>query len=188
LNATINRHSVFFLSMDDLKTDLSRNLDAAFPRLVEQMNNRLFWGLRRMTGDAQHAEDLSQETMIRAYRALTDYPPSRIRQLKLEPWLWTIALNLGRNHLRDQSRRPTLVEQKSESPSHDDEIPDGAAWENRLRQLSTPQRQAVVLKHVVGLSVAEIAAATGRPEGTCKADISRGLKKLREILEGEDDH
>lgn len=182
------RNSVFSMSMDDLTRDLSRNLDVAFPRLVEHMNTRLFWGLRRMTGDAQHAEDLSQETMIRAYRALSNYPPTRIRQLKLEPWLWTIALNMGRNHLRDQSRRPTLVEQKTEAASLDAEIPDGAAWERRLGQLSTPQRKAVVLKHVVGLSVAEIAEATGRPEGTCKADIHRGLKKLREIMETENDN
>jgi RNA polymerase sigma-70 factor (ECF subfamily) len=45
-----------------------------------------------------------------------------------------------------------------------------------------------VLKHVVGLSMAEIADVTGRPEGTCKADIHRGLKRLRAILEAENDH
>lgn len=175
------------MAMDDLRRDLSRNVDTAFPRLVEHMSRRLFWGLRRITGDAQHAEDLSQETMIRAYRALNGYPPSRIRELNLEPWLWTIALNLGRNHLRDRSRRPTLVEQKSEAATDDPDLPDGAAWEQRLSRLPGPQRHAVVLRHVVGMSVAEIAEATGRPEGTCKADIHRGLKKLKEILEAEDD-
>lgn len=175
------------MSMDDLKKELSRNLDSAFPKLVEHMDNRLFWGLKRMTGDAQHAEDLSQETMIRAYRALLEYPSQRIEELKLEPWLWTIALNLGRNHLRDQSRRPTLVAEKDHPADLEGDRPEDIEWEERLGRLVGTQRRAVVLKHVVGLSIAEIADVTGRPEGTCKADIHRGLRKLREILEAEDD-
>lgn len=178
---------MFSISMDDLKGDLSRNLDGAFPRLVDHMSRRLFWGLRRMTGDAQHAEDLSQEALIRAYQALNEYSPSRIRDLNIEPWLWTIALNLGRNHLRDRSRRPTLVEAKREFPVADTEAPDGVAWAARLSRLPAPQRSAVVLRHVVGLTVTEIAEATGRPAGTCKADIHRGLKKLKQIMEAEDD-
>jgi RNA polymerase sigma-70 factor, ECF subfamily len=176
------------MSMDDLTTALSRNLDEAFPRLVDGMSGRLFWGLRRMTGDAHHAEDLSQEALIRAYRALQSYEPDRIRALNVEPWLWTIALNLGRNHLRDRSRRPTLVEEKFEPVGVEVDRPDLAAWQERLNGLPKSQRTAVVLRHVVGLDIGEIAIATGRPAGTCKADIHRGLKKLREILETEDEH
>jgi RNA polymerase sigma-70 factor (ECF subfamily) len=173
--------------MDDLSQDLARNLDTAFPRLVEHMSTRLYWGLRRMTGDGHQAEDLSQEAMIRAYRALSDYPPDRIREIRLEPWVWTIALNLGRNHLRDRSRRPTLVEAKTEPADFDTEVPDTVAWQRRLDTLPRAQREAVVLRHVVGFGTAEIAGITGRPEGTCKADIHRGLKKLREIMEAEDE-
>lgn len=175
------------MSMNELASDLSRDLDGSFPRLVEHMSTRLYWGLRRMTGDGDHAEDLSQETLIRAYRALREYSPDRIGELRLEAWIWTIALNLGRNHLRDRSRRPTLVEAKAEPTSHDLEPPDTAAWQARLAQLSAPQRTAVVLRHVVGLGIEEIAEATGRAEGTCKADIHRGLKKLRTIMEDEHD-
>ncbi len=179
---------MFSMSMDDLKRDLSQNLDTAFPRLVEHMSNRLFWGLRRMTGDPQYAEDLSQETLIKVYKALVEYHPQRIRELKLEPWMWTIALNLGRNHLRDRSRRPTIVAEKRDIATLDGDVSDDAAWQDRLDRLPTAQRRAVVLKHVVGLSIAEIAEVTERPEGTCKADIHRGLRKLKEIMEAEDDH
>lgn len=174
--------------MDELAQDLATNLDTAFPDLVEKMKVNLYWGLRRMTGDAQHAEDLSQETFIRAYRALRGYPAKRIVELKVEPWVWTIALNIGRNHLRDRSRRPTLVEQTAHPAVDDQEPPDGVAWNARLRHLPTPQRNAVVLRHVVGLTLAEIAIATGRPEGTCKADVHRGLKKLKETMEAENDN
>lgn len=174
--------------MDDLAVALSRDLDNAFPRLVETASPRLFWGLRRLTGDPHYAEDISQEALIRAYRALQGYDVARIRELKVEPWLWTIALNLGRNHLRDRSRRPTLVEQKSDPAGIDTDPPDVAAWQKRLDRLPKAQREAVVLRHVVGMDIAEIAQATGRPAGTCKADIHRGLNKLRQIMEAENEH
>ena len=176
------------MSMDDLKRRLASDLDTAFPDFVAATQTRLYWGLRRMTGDAHHAEDLTQETMIRAYKALQQYEPPRIHDLKIEAWIWTIALNLGRNHLRDRSRRPTLVEAKSDPVANDPDLPDGGAWTARLNSLSTAQRQAVVLRHVVGLGIPEIAEATDRPEGTCKADIHRGLAKLKTILEAESVH
>lgn len=176
------------LMNSDLTKALSTDLDSAFPRLVEEVSPKLYWGLRRMTGDGHHAEDLSQETLIRAYRALAGYPPEQIVSLKLEGWLWTIALNLGRNHLRDRARRPTLVEQKNDPPGFDTDPPDTVAWQARLNRLSKVQREAVVLRHVVGLGIQEIAEATGRPEGTCKADIHRGLAALRSIMEAEDEH
>lgn len=188
ISATNYSHSVFFMAMDDLAVQLSLDLDDAFPRLVNGMSSQLFWGLRRLTGDAHQAEDLTQEALIKAYRALQTYESDRIRDLKVRPWLWTIALNLGRNHVRDRSRRPTLVEEVSDPIDFEPDPPDLAAWQQRLDQLSKPRREAVVLRHVVGMDISEIAVATGRPEGTCKADIHRGLNKLRKIMETENEH
>ena len=171
--------------MDDLATALATDLEGAFPRLVEDAGTRVFWGLRRICGNFQEAEDLTQETFIRAYRALSDYEAERIETLQVRPWLWTIALNLGRNHLRDRSRRPTLVEMAVEGSTEDPEPADSAAWDRRMADLSQPQRTAVVLRHVVGLSIEEISLATGRAEGTVKADIHRGLARLRKTMEDE---
>jgi RNA polymerase sigma factor (sigma-70 family) len=170
--------------MDDLTTALARDLDRAFPTLVESAGPGLYWGLRRLCGDHQEAEDLTQETFIRAYRALGDFDRSRFDDLRLSPWLWTIALNLGRNHLRSRSRRPSFVEMH-EHGLDDPEPPDTAAWDGRLAALSVHQRRAVVLRHVVGLGISEISEATGRPEGTVKADIHRGLERLRRVMEQE---
>lgn len=172
--------------MDDLATALATDLDETFPVVVETMGAQLFWGLRRICGDHQEAEDLTQETFIRAYRALGTYEAERIRAMRLHPWLWTIAMNLGRNHLRDRSRRPTVVEMTVEAPEDDPEPVDGVAWDRRLGQLNDHQRTAVVLRHVVGMGIAEISEVTGRPEGTVKADIHRGLGKLRETMEDEE--
>lgn len=171
--------------MDDTTRALARDLDGTFPTVVEQMGSRLFWGLRRICGDHQEAEDLTQETFIRAYRALDGYDPDRIRTLELQPWLWTIAMNLGRNHLRDRSRRPTYVALTVEAGTEDPEPADEVAWDRRLGMLSREQRTAVVLRHVIGMGVAEIAEITGRPEGTVKADVHRGLARLRRAIEDE---
>lgn len=172
--------------MDDLTKALATDLDGTFPTVVEEMGTRLFWGLRRICGDHQEAEDLTQETFIRAYRALDGYDAKRICELRIQPWLWTIAMNLGRNHLRDRSRRPTFVEMKIEAPADDPEPLDDTAWDRRLGVLNSHQRAAVVLRHVVGLGPAEISSVTGRPEGTVKADISRGLARLRQAMEEEE--
>lgn len=170
--------------MEDLATALAADLNGTFPIVVEAMGTKLFWGLRRICGDYHEAEDLTQETFIRAYRALDGYTPARIKEMRLQPWLWTIALNLGRNHVRDRSRRPTFVE-LTEAGADDPEPVDDASWDRRLSTLSEPQKRAVVLRHVVGLNIAEISEITGRPEGTVKADVHRGLARLRETIEDE---
>lgn len=169
--------------MDELRLRLARDLDAHFPELVESMRHDLFNGLRRL--HPNDAEDLTQEALIRAYRALCQYEPQRIRELNLRGWMWTIALNLGRNHSRDRARRPLPAELHDTHPVMDPEPTDSEAWQRRLNALGTNQRRAVVLRHVAGLGYGEIAEATGRPEGTVKADVHRGLERLKTILEGE---
>ena len=78
--------------MDDLRNRLAEDLDRAFPELVEGLQSELFSGLRSLAGG--DAEDLAQETFIRAYRALSEYDADRVRNLSLRGWIWTIALNL----------------------------------------------------------------------------------------------
>ncbi len=170
--------------MDDLCNRLADNLDDAFGEVVTMLADDVYSGLRQMAG-LHEAEDLTQETFIRAYGALRTYERSRIRHLRLRGWIWTIALNLGRNHARDRSRRPTPVALEDRHAVHDPEPPDSAAWNRRLSALSPTLRTAVVLRHVVGLDYADIAEATGRAEGTVKSDVHRALRKLRSIMEEE---
>ncbi len=170
--------------MDELCRRLAVDLDAAFPDLVDPLASDVYSGLRRLAG-ADEAQDLTQETFIRAYRALSQYEAERIRSLRLRGWVWTIALNLGRNHARDRARRPTPVELEDRFGVEDPEPADEAAWDRRLRSLPPIQRRAVVLRHVVGLGYDEIAEATGRPVATVRSDVHRGLERLRTALEGE---
>lgn len=169
--------------MDGLCERLADDLDAAFPDLVRALQDDMYSGLRSLAGP--EAEDLTQETFIRAYRALSEYEPGRIRDLKLRGWIWTIALNLGRNHLRAKSRRPQLVGNEVEIHSNDPEFIDLEVWHRRFKGLPPRTRRAVVLRHVVGLGYEEIAIATGQAVGTVKSDVHRGLGRLRQLMEDE---
>lgn len=166
--------------MEQLCAALATNLDDSFPELVRTLQGDVHSGLRRLHGD--DAEDLTQETFIRAYRALQTYPADRIRTLRLRGWIWTIALNLGRNRARDRARRPIPVELVDWHGVSDPEPPDTLAWGRRLALLTTNQRRAVVLRHIVGLGYEELAEAVERPIGTVKADVHRALERLRTII------
>ena len=174
---------------------LAAGIDDAFPVMVGAFEDGLFSGLLRIVGNRADAEDLAQETFTRAYRALRDFQPERIRALRLRGWLWTIALNLTRNRARTTSRRPPPLELTPplepavSGPGPEELTLDAEAereWQRRLSALRPAQRNAVVLRHVVGLSYDELALATGRPAGTIKADVHRGLAKLRALLDEEE--
>lgn len=173
-----------------LAARLAQDVDANFPELVAAYKDSLYSGVRAYVG-ASEAEDVTQEAFMRAHRALTSYEPARIETLALSAWIWTIALNLCRNWFRSKSRRPQTVQlsfDRAAPGSVEAEALDTAmlgSWRDRLARLSEPQRAAVVLRHVVGLSYREISVATDRPIGTTKTDVSRGLAVLARIIEEE---
>lgn len=168
-----------------LTAALAHDLDGAFESLVLAHQDRLFTIAWRIGGDRRDAEELVQDCFVRAYRALGTYPPERIRELRLRGWLTTILLNAGRNRVRIR-RVPTteLAFEPGAEPAADPlaRRDERETWARLLAGLSPAQRAAVVLRHVDGLSYAEIAEATGRPEGTVKAHVHRGLAALRTAL------
>jgi RNA polymerase sigma-70 factor (ECF subfamily) len=172
---------------------LAGDIDGTFEDLVRSHQDRLYSGIRRLVGDPELAADLSQDTFIRAYKALCSYPPSRVRQLKLRGWLWSIALNVVRSNARHQSRRPRqsqlLVEKIAAASSQPEtralNSEDEQWWRDELGNLPARQRTAVVLRYVSELSYAEIAAATKRPVGSVKSDVHRGLAVLANRLKGK---
>jgi len=181
---------------DELIAALALDLDASFERLVLAHQDRLFSIALRFTGDARDAEELAQDAFVRAYRALGDYDPERIRRLNLRPWLATIVLNLCRNRVR--RRRPTevvlddagsdqIADRRTPSPAERHERRESAAyWARLVAELPERYRAAVVLRHVDGLSYEEMALALGRPEGTVKAQVHRGVALLRAAHEATD--
>jgi RNA polymerase sigma-70 factor (ECF subfamily) len=169
----------------EIQRTLISDRDLGFTMLVRRFQPGIYSGARRLTRRHEDAQEVAQDTFLRAYRALDGYDDARIATLRVEGWLWTIALNLCRDRAtRPHRETPGLIE--APDVSSDTTPIDATSWNRRLARLSTDQRTAVVLRHVVDLPIADIAEATGRPEGTVKADISRGLERLRVGIEREE--
>ncbi len=178
---------------DSLVTALADDLDGSFASLVVAHQDRLYSIAHRMLGDPGDAEEAAQDAFVRAYRALVGYDKARIRALRLRPWLATIVLNLCRSRLarRNVARRPLSLDaglpvdleprsDEAHGPLDTVTSRDSAAhWASLLLTLPPSYRSAVVLRHVDGLSYSELAAALDRPEGTVKAQVHRGLARLR---------
>ena len=187
----------------NLTADLAADLDAAFEPLVLAHQDRLYTIALRLLGDPRDAEEVAQDAFVRAYRAIATYPRERILDLQLRPWLTTIVVNLCRN--RGRRRTPTLVpidmpsSSGGDGPAPSDSLPavdpagsphDAAirresarTWVVLVAALPDRYRTPIVLRHVDGLSYNEMSAVLGRPEGTIKAQVHRGLALLRDAFE-----
>lgn len=179
---------------DDLALRLGHDLEATFPDVVAAYQQAVFTTALRMSGCHEDAADMASEAFLRAYAALRSYPPERVGQLQLRPWLLTIVLNLLRNEARNAGRRPARVGLDGWAPVADaregpEEHASRRDGQSRLGALLTElpeaQRSAVVLRHVVGLPYAELAVVMGCPEGTAKSHVARGLERLRAMIPEE---
>jgi len=182
---------------DTLAVGLATDLDGSFEALVLAHQDRLYSIALRVLGNPADAEEAAQDAFVRAYRALTGYDPGRIREVRLRPWLATIVLNVCRSHLtRRTAFRSTLsldvalpLDAQPRTPAAltpaaiADRRAGQESWADLLMDLPPAQRIAVVLRHVDGLSYPEVAIALGKPEGTVKAQVHRGLVQLRAAYE-----
>lgn len=173
---------------------LQRGHDPALNDLMERHATAVFHLLCRMLNNEDDANDLAQETFVRVFRAKDSY---KLEQ-RFSTWLFTIAANLGRNHIRWRTRHPnvslsaelgesehtlgdTLV---SEKPAPTDEAlaaERAAAVRRAVEALPEDMREAIVLCEWEELSMAEAAAVA---KTTVKAIESR-LYRARQILRGE---
>jgi RNA polymerase sigma-70 factor (ECF subfamily) len=142
---------------------------------------------RRLTDSRQDAEDLVQDTFLRAFRAWKDLR----RPKSVEPWLATICLNLARSRFRTQARRPFEVPFEEwmvdPRPSEDPESRaiEGVEREElyrAMRALPEEQRVALTLVDLFGLSTFEAAEAMGTPRGTVLSRLHRGRRALARLL------
>lgn len=153
----------------------------AFERLYREHAGRVYGLCLRMTREPHLAEDCTQETFINAWRALDKFQT----RSSLGTWLHRIAVNvtLGKR------RKAAAVE----SPLDDDEEDAGSGWaletpvevqeiESAIATLPEGARDALVLHALYGYSHGEAAQMLGIAEGTCKAQLHRARRLLRERL------
>lgn len=142
---------------------------------------------RRLAATTQDAEDLVQETYLHAWKAWR----AGTRPRRVEPWLATICLNAGRDRARWAARHPESfgreVEPAQAGPADVAQTAiDRAAVDAALARLPEPQRIAVVLSDLCGLTAREVGEVTSCPLGTALSRIHRGRRALAAELGGSD--
>jgi RNA polymerase sigma-70 factor (ECF subfamily) len=136
---------------------------------------------RALTHNADVADDLVQDTLVRALRSEHLFHGGDVRS-----WLYTILTNLNRNRLRSLARRPTLT------PIDDNDAPDmagpeagGRDVERALGSLVDDQRAALLLVVLEGLTYREVAEVQGVPIGTVMSRLARARVQIKAYLDGE---
>ncbi len=150
-----------------------QNVEATIPALRRYA--------RALTRDSDIADDLVQDTLVRALRSEHLFHGGDVRS-----WLYTILTNLNRNRLRSLARRPSL------SPIEDNDAPDlagpeagGRDIERALATLVEDQRNALLLVVLEGLSYREVADVQGVPIGTVMSRLARARVQIKNYLDGE---
>jgi RNA polymerase sigma-70 factor (ECF subfamily) len=160
--------------------------DADFERLYAAHAQGLFAFLVYRTRDRVVAEDLVADTFERALRGRRGFDRRRGRE---KSWLYAIALNLLRDHLRRQGAEARAVERTGPDLRPDvgtaalERVEDRDLLLEALQQLSPEEREALALRFGGDLSLREIAAVTGESVDTAEGRVYRGLRKLRELIE-----
>jgi RNA polymerase sigma-70 factor (ECF subfamily) len=152
-----------------------------FKKSVEATVPALRRYARALTRDADVADDLVQDTLVRALRSEHLFHGGEVRC-----WLYTILTNLNRNRLRSLARRPTLL------PLEDNDTTDltgpeagGRDIERALGTLVEDQRSALLLVVLEGLTYREVAEVQGVPIGTVMSRLARARVQIKIYLDGE---
>ena len=156
----------------------------AIQLLVERFQGVVFGLCLRMLNHRQDAEDATQETFVRALRAIFGFDPAR----PIRPWLLEIAANRCRTALAGRSRRPRLAPVSAAidhpdpraGPSDPDDL--AGELERAVHQLRPQYRLVFQLYHEQSLSCDEIARSLDRPVGTVKTWLFRARAELAEHL------
>jgi len=136
---------------------------------------------RALTRDAETADDLVQDTLVRALRSQHLFHGGDVRS-----WLYTILTNLNRNRLRSLARRPLLtpIDENDTAGAAGPEA-GGRDIERALAGLVEEQRSALLLVVLEGLTYREVAEVQGVPIGTVMSRLARARTQIKAYLDGE---
>jgi len=154
-----------------------------FALFVDKYKGPVYNLVYRLTGSPLDAEDLAQETFIKAYKFLSSFKTKQ----KFFPWLYTIAINLTRNHLK---KKKLLLVENFDHFQTDKDNPEQAASKQQeaealagyIQRLPVSLREAVILRYYFYLSFEEIAWILCISLSGAKMRVYRGLKKLEYVM------
>jgi RNA polymerase sigma factor (sigma-70 family) len=163
--------------------------EAAFRVIFERYAPRLKGMLMRQVPSEEDARELVQQTFLHLHRARNDFREG----MALRPWLFTICLNLKREHFRKKKRRPKVLLDLSDGrggrtvPPHDPaRADDDRRLHGALGRLPASQREVIELHWFEGLPFAEVAQVVGASVSAVKVRAHRGYARLREALGQEE--
>ena len=169
----------------------------AFRTLVERHSRSVFRLAFRMTGNEQDAEDVVQESMLRAYKQLSKFD----ERASFGTWLYRIAANCSLDLMRSRNRRSQHQalapegDQEMENPvmtvPSPDPSPERMALSGEVRErltaamgdLSATERSAFILRHFEGMCIEDVSRVLGCQPGSAKHSVFRAVQKLRRALE-----
>jgi len=161
-----------------------------FETIVGAHHAEIYRYIRRVTSRATEAEDLSQETFLRAYRAYRALGP----EANVRAWLFAIATNLTRNHFRSEKRRRVAHQAASvERRETDPDGPEDAARfgearrlvETTVGRLPLKQRQAFIMRKIHDLDYGAIGQSLDCSSESARAHVFQALRKIRLSLDGQ---
>ena len=179
---------------DAVAVALARDGDSeAFRALVERHGRAVYRLALRMTGDASDAEDVVQETFLKAYRQLGRFES----RANFGTWLHRIAVNCSIDLIRSRRHREVAHDAADldgfGAPAPDDSRPSPerltlsaevqARVQGAMSSLSAMERAAFALRHFEGQSIEEISRALGLKANATKHSIFRAVRKMRAALE-----
>lgn len=162
-------------------SEMGSDLMSSFRQDVEATVPALRRYARALTRDAELADDLVQDTLVRALRSEHLFHGGEIRS-----WLFTILTNLNRNRLRSLARRPVTASlDDNDAPDSAGPEAGGRDIERALELLVDDQKQALLLVVLEGLSYREVADVQGVPIGTVMSRLARARAQVKAYLDGE---
>jgi RNA polymerase sigma-70 factor (ECF subfamily) len=171
-------------SDEDLMAAYVAGDQAAFEDLFRRYAPALLRVIGRQLSSPGEAHDLVQQTFLQLHRARYDFKPGA----RLRPWIFTIALNLKREHFRRLKRRPEapLELDGRNDPAFLPDSPERAENQRAVRraldQLPPDHREVIVLHWLEGLSFPEVSAIVGASVSAVKVRAHRGYVALRKLL------
>lgn len=158
----------------------------AFRMLVERHMKQAYNLAYGFLSDHDDAEDVAQESFVRAYQSLKSFR----FESEFSTWLYRIVHNVALNRLRQRKTKLTrqveldhpLTRTLSSDAHGGDDMDVRRHVERALHDLPTLQRSVVLLRHIEGLSTRQVGEILGCTEGTVKTHLHRGLKKMKKLL------
>lgn len=175
------RRGLRALSAEELARQAQQGCEPSFAELAERYGARLFHFLHHKTGNVQDAEDLVQDTFVKAYQNIHRYRCS----WKFSTWLFTIARRLASSHYRSLRRSQTVAEVESGSLEPGEMVTQEEARQSlwaMARGLSRNQYQALWLKYAEDMSIKEIAQVLRKSQVNVKVILYRARVNLAERL------